>query len=213
MTVKKAPARPDYRIELEISAERITGAASLRSWLAGRWAIVFSHPADFTQEQLEMDRWISVLGRSFHERGVTAVALAHADRADEQGWLGRLAVLDPGCTATLALEPAAGPGRLADFATAALRAQIARGGPRFAMIIDSNLRGRRALAYHSTSELPSPLELIGWAVALRKRNRADGERHGAPKPRHRPQPEERAAAHTAPRTHQRGAHVWYGRNS
>lgn len=197
MTVMTALARVDEG--LEMSAERMTDAASLRSWLADRWAIVFSHPADFTQGQMEMDRWDSVLGRCFHERGVTAVALAHAGRTHEQGWLGRLAARGSGCAATLALEPPAGP--LADFATAALRALIARGGQRFAMIIDSSLRGRRALTYRSPAELPSPLELIGWAVALRKRDHAGGDRHGTPKPKLPLHPERARDVRLAPVYH------------
>lgn len=160
-------AQPDDR--LEISAERIGDAASLRSWLAGRWGILFSHPADFTQEQMETDRWVSVLSRSFGERDIAPVALARPGRDLGQGWIGDLAAVGQRRAATLVLEPSAGP--LADPATGALRALIARGGPRFAMIIDSNLRCRRALHYRPPAELPSPLEIIGWAVALRKRDR------------------------------------------
>jgi hypothetical protein len=132
-------ARPDNR--LEISAEQLSDAASLRAWLADRWAILFSHPADFSQEEMEMDRWVNVLSRSFGGHDIAPVTLARA-----------------------------GGRPLADLATGALRALIARCGPRFALIIDSDLRCRRALTYRVPAELPSPLELIGWAVALRKRD-------------------------------------------
>lgn len=40
------------------------------------------------------------------------------------------------------------------------------------MIIDSDARRRRTLRYRAPGDLPSPLDLIGWAVALRKRDRA-----------------------------------------
>ena len=163
-------ARPDDR--LEISAEQLSDAASLRTWLADRWAILFSHPADFSQEEMEMDRWVSVLSRSFSGRDVAPVALARPGRVPEQSWIGRLAALDRDCAGALTLEPAAGP--LADLATGALRALIARCGPRFALIIDSDLRCRRALTYRVPAELPSPLELIGWAVALRRRDHVGG---------------------------------------
>lgn len=161
-------AMPDSR--LEFSAGEVHDATSLRTRLAGQWAIVFSHPEDFTQEQLEMDRWVTVLGRSFSERGVVPVALARPQPDRGLTWLGRLASHDSAAAAILALDPP--PGNLADFAAGALRAQIARGGPRFALILDAKLRCRRALSYRSPEELPSPLDLLGWAVALRKREHA-----------------------------------------
>lgn len=79
------------------------------------------------------------------------------------------------CAATLCLELPQ-PAALTDFAASALRADIARSGPRFAMIIDSDLRRRRTLRYRPPGELPSPLDLIGWAVAQRKRDEAGGRR-------------------------------------
>lgn len=118
-----------------------------------------------------MDRWISVVGDGFRTRGVAAVALLRADRGLRAGWLGRLAAFDRDCAATLSLDV---PQRaaLADFAAGALHADIARSGPRFAIIIDSDARSRRTLRYRPPVELPSPLDLIGWAVAQRKRERA-----------------------------------------
>jgi hypothetical protein len=154
----------------EIRARRLSGGMSLRAWLAGRWGILFSHPEDFAQEQLELDRWISVLNQGFRAQGVAAVALLRAGHNPEQGWLGRLATLTRDSAAALSLDLPQ-PAALADFAAGALRADITRNGPRFALIIDSDLRCRRALSYRSRGELPSPLDLIGWAVALRKRAR------------------------------------------
>jgi hypothetical protein len=138
-------------------------ATSLRKWLAGRWAILFSHPEDFAQEEMEMDRWISVLGRSFAACGVVPIALARAGYDAESGWL---AALDRESTAVLALPPAAFP---AEPSTSALRADIVRSGPRLAMIIDRDARSRRTLSYRVPAALPSPLDLIGWAASLRKR--------------------------------------------
>jgi len=158
-------ALPHGRLEICESRD----PASLRAWLAGRWLILFSHPDDFAQEQLEMDRWISVLGRGFRGCGVVPVALARAGKDPEQGWLGRLAALDSGSAAVLAVD--APSVAAADFSAGALRAQISRSGPRFAMIADSQLRCRRILSYRLPSELPSPLDLAGWTVALRKRDR------------------------------------------
>lgn len=170
-------ALPDSR--LQINPRRLRDPDSLQMWLAQRWAILFSHPHDFAQEQMEMDRWVSVLSRSFCERGVAPVALATDEREPEQGWLGALAGLDPGCAAVLSLDPPAAA-TAAQTVVGAFRARIARCGPRFAMILDADLRCRRALSYRLPAELPSPLDLIGWAVALRKRDRAEELRRGMP---------------------------------
>jgi hypothetical protein len=163
---------------LGVRVGRVADATALRAWLADRWAIVFSHPEDFAQEELEMDRWLSVLGRSFATRAVVPVALARA--GSEQGWLGALAALDSGSAATLSLD--ARPGTPTNLSAAALRAQVARSGPRFALIVDSSLRSRRTLSYRLPADLPSPLDLIGWAVALRKRDRAGDDRCETPGP-------------------------------
>lgn len=156
----------------EISAQRVSGRVCLRTWLAERWAILFSHPQDFVQEQLEMDRWMSVLRRSFGGHDVAAVGLAGPGRNAAEGCLGRLAALGNELAAVLALDPPL-PGMLLDLSASALRADITRSGPRFAMVVDPNLRCRRVLSYHQPVGLPSPLDLIGWAVALRKRDRPE----------------------------------------
>ena len=152
-----------------ISTQRTCDATSLRAWLGGRWAILFSHPDDFAAEQLEMDRWLSIVSRSCAERDVAAVTVVPADHEPGQGWLDRLAELGHESVAALTLE--ARPGALADLAGGALRAQIACHGPRCALIVDAHLRCRRALGYRLMDDLPSPLDLIGWAVSLRKRDR------------------------------------------
>lgn len=168
-------ALPDSR--LQVFARQVRDGRSLREWLAGRWAVLFSHPVDFTQEGLEMDRWIDVLSRSFHDCGVAAVALARAGSKPVPSWLGHLAALDGESVAALEFEavrdtPAARP---ADALRAHIghMSHIAHGEPRFAMIIDSTLHCRRTLSYRLPAELPSPLDLIGWAVSLRKRDRAE----------------------------------------
>lgn len=145
-----------------------SSTVALRTWLAGHWAILFSHPDDFDREQLERDRWLSVLSRTFSAHGLRAMGLTgpgHDGRMTLQGWL---AALGNGCAAVLSTAPPA-QGALLDSRTSALRAEIARSGPRFAMIIDADLRCRRTLHYRAPVDLPSPIDLVGWAVALRDR--------------------------------------------
>lgn len=186
MTVVAFPqSRPGLRVE------RVSDAYSLQEWLSDRWAILFSHPEDFAQEQLEMDRWVRILGRSFAERGVAPVGVVVAgsrsvsgsesgsqsgsEFGSVQGWLESVAALDGGSAAVLALDHTA-----ADLPARTLRARIARSGPRFAMIIDSSLGCRRTLSYRLPAELPSPFDLIGCATVLRKRGSDPGSRHEAP---------------------------------
>ncbi len=157
---------------LESPRKRVCDTNLLRASLAPRWAVLFSHPEDFAQEQLESDRWLSVLARSFKARGVLPVAVARPGSDPEQGWLGQLAALDGESVAVLTLDDSSIA--LAELSESALRAQIARSGPRFALILDSSLRCRRTLSYSSPVDLPSPLELIGWAVALRQREDGEG---------------------------------------
>lgn len=118
-------ALPDGR--LEISARQVCGVGSLRAWLADRWAILFSHPDDFAPEELEADRWVSVLSRSFRGCGVAPVAIARSGYDPTQGWLGRLAALYHESAAVLTLDSP--PGTLVDLSAGALRAHIARRGP------------------------------------------------------------------------------------
>lgn len=69
-----------------------------------------------------------------------------------------------------ALLSTVAPGSKLTFRAGTLRAEIARSGARFAIIVDSDLRCRRTIRYDAATDLPSPIELVGWAVALRERH-------------------------------------------
>jgi len=71
---------PTLADRLQMHGQRASGGTPLRAWLAGRWAILFSHPEDFAQEELAIDRWISILSRRLETRSVAAVALLRAGR-------------------------------------------------------------------------------------------------------------------------------------
>jgi len=142
---------------------------SLRAWLRDGWAILFSHPDDFVTYDLEMDRWLVITRRAFAERRIQPIALASPAHDPEHGWVTQVS----GDNRSVLLEDPAqqhfGP---VDLQTPVLREAIERPGQRFAMIIDNTLRIQKVLAYTVLSSLPSPLELLGWADALRAKQTA-----------------------------------------
>jgi alkyl hydroperoxide reductase subunit AhpC len=144
---------------------------SLRAWLRGDWAILFSHPDDFVRYDLEMDRWLVVAQRAFAERGIRPIALDSPTSVVERSWITQVS----GDARTVLLEDPSqqhfGP---VDLQTPVLREEIEQSQRRFVMIIDDELRQRKIFSYGTLSNLPSPLEFLGWAEALRtKQHRWD----------------------------------------
>jgi alkyl hydroperoxide reductase subunit AhpC len=137
---------------------------SLRTWLDGDWAILFSHPNDFVSYDLEMDRWVVITRRAFADRQVRPIALGqdHGWVSEVSGEAGAVLLEDP-------KREHFGP---VDLQAPLLREEIERAGRRFVMIIDNSLRVQKKLAYESLAGLPSPLELLGWADALRAKQAA-----------------------------------------
>jgi alkyl hydroperoxide reductase subunit AhpC len=137
---------------------------SLRAWLRGDWAILFSHPDDFVRYDLEMDRWLVVAKRAFAERGIRPIALASPTSDPEQSWITQVS----GDNRSVLLEDASqqyfGP---VDRQTPVLREEIELAKRRFVMIIDDELRQQQIFSYGTLSNLPSPLEFLGWTEALR----------------------------------------------
>jgi alkyl hydroperoxide reductase subunit AhpC len=137
---------------------------SLQAWLRGDWAILFSHPDDFVRYDLEMDRWLVVAKRAFAERGIRPIALASPTSDPERSWITQVS----GDNRSVLLEDTSqqcfGP---ADLQTRVLREEIEQTKRRFVMIIDDELRQQKIFNYGTLSNLPSPLEFLGWTEALR----------------------------------------------
>ena len=145
---------------------------SLRAWLRDGWAILFSHPDDFVSYDLEMDRWLVIARRAFAERRIQPIALASPTLDPEHCWVTQVS----GDNRAVLLEDPAQqfgwPVGRPDLQTPVLREAINRPGQRFAMIIDDRLHIQKMFTYNALSNLPSPLELLGWADALRARQAA-----------------------------------------
>jgi hypothetical protein len=111
-----------------------------------------------------MDRWLVVAKRAFAERGIKPIALASPLSDPERSWITEVS----GDSRSVLLEDASqqyfGP---VDLQTPVLRAEIEHAERRFVMIIDDELRPQKMFSYGTLSNLPSPLEFLGWTEGLR----------------------------------------------
>jgi hypothetical protein len=144
---------------------------SLRTWLDAEWLILFSHPGDFVSCELELDRWLSVIQRSFADSRIRPLELLAVHGVAGGGsWINEVS----GDTRQVHLsEVRSGGSNAPDLRLYALRAELtALGRRRFVMILDESLRIRRTYAYSALTEVPSPLEFLGWAAAARAKSAA-----------------------------------------
>jgi hypothetical protein len=138
---------------------------SLRTWLREGWAILFSHPDDFVRYDLESDRWLVVTRQAFADRGIRPLALHSPGRNCGNSWI---AQVSDDCRTVLLEDPLRQKSGAVDLQAHAIREDIATAERRFVMIIDQELRKQRTFAYSDLTNLPSPLDFLGWANALRK---------------------------------------------
>jgi alkyl hydroperoxide reductase subunit AhpC len=156
---------------------------TLRAWLREDWAILFSHPGDFVRCELEMDRWLAVVQRAFAGCRIRPLALASSRQGAEEGWVTQVS----GDSRVVVLEPPFVVNeRAGDLRAAALHQGIGGlVGRRFVMVIDSTLASRRTFTYGGLSDVPSPLELLGWADATRTRHVEEPPMYPSPVRHHR----------------------------
>lgn len=153
------------------SSLRTLTSPSLRTWLREGWAILFSHPDDFVRYDLEMDRWLVITKQTFGARGIRPISLASPAADADRSWITQI---DDDTRTVLLEDPAQLSLGSVDLQASALCDEISVPG-RFVMIIDSVLRNQKLFTYSDLSNLPSPLEFLGWADALRARQAAAAE--------------------------------------
>lgn len=157
--MRQMSVRRDYGIGV-ISAPRASAASSaqLRRWLAGRWALLFSHPDDFASGGFEADRWQVYVRSAFDILRVRAIAIGHDQGS---GWIpqigGRFI-----------------SGREADDLVPQLRNWTSlnvgkSAAEHFVTILDGSARARRTFLYESGGHVPSVIALVQTASHLRER--------------------------------------------
>lgn len=140
-------------------------SSSLCTWLNGNWALLFSHPGDFSCRDLESDRWLVVLQQTFAVAAVRPLGLVSGMSSHGANWVTEVG----GSSATVLLEES--PRRPFELHAWVLRDAVSQASSRFAMIIDESLRLRRTFAYTLRDQLPSPIDLAEVAGKLRREAR------------------------------------------
>lgn len=87
MTIRLGDIAPDF------TAETTAGTITFHEWKAGSWAVLFSHPADFTPVcTTELGRTAS-LKSEFEARNVKAIAVSVDPVEDHVAWSGDIAAV------------------------------------------------------------------------------------------------------------------------
>ena len=87
MAIRLGDVAPDF------TAETTDGTLTFHDWKAGSWAVLFSHPADFTPVcTTELGRTAS-LKDEFDKRGVKAIAISVDPVESHTAWAGDIAAV------------------------------------------------------------------------------------------------------------------------
>lgn len=134
---------------------------SVRKWLHGHWALLFSHADDFASYGFEADRWLMMVRGACGAADVRPLALAGTSHGTS--WVTAVG----GRLAALPMDDTRRYPRLRDANEQQLSEAIEQAESRFVMILDDALRLRRTFAYRAGDRLPSPIDLVAMASKLR----------------------------------------------
>jgi hypothetical protein len=141
----------------------------LKSWLRGRWALLFSHPDDFASYGFEADRWLEQVRAAFDAESIAALAISGRPAGDDTGWI---ATIGGRCISHRTF------GGIASHAgwrqCSEDEFQLAEGSfdQHFVMVLDAELKLRRTFLYSPTDQVPSPMSLASAAAVCRVRSQS-----------------------------------------
>eukprot|EP00884_Botryococcus_braunii_P020576 jgi/Botrbrau1/7201/Bobra.0300s0027.1 len=81
----------------DFDADSSLGPINFYKYIEGKWAILFSHPADFTPVCTTELGEVGRLQLEFEKRGVVIMALSCNDASTHQHWLKDIEAFTPGC--------------------------------------------------------------------------------------------------------------------
>ena len=80
MSLRLGDTAPDF------TAESTEGSIRFHDWIGDRWAVLFSHPKDFTPVCTTELGYVARLKPEFEKRGVKAIGLSVDPLASHKGW-------------------------------------------------------------------------------------------------------------------------------
>ena len=80
MTLKIGDTAPDF------AAETTEGRIRFHQWIGDSWAVLFSHPKDFTPVCTTELGYLAKIKPEFDRRDVKIIGLSAASTADHRGW-------------------------------------------------------------------------------------------------------------------------------
>lgn len=140
--------------------------ASLRAWMKGRWALLFSHADDFACYGFEADRWLAHVEHEFAKAEVSPLSVIKNGRGGvRRTWVDRV-----GGAALLIRWGDAHRARGAGASERSLISSVLMQATRFVLVVDEALRPRLTYVYSIGERLPSPIELVWMAHRVRERS-------------------------------------------